>query len=741
MVLKFTRTILFLVGIFTFGSGISFSQLTYTFSASGATGAIGPTQAMCNTQYASTNLAGNVTVTAGIQYWTVPTSGPWSIECFGAQGGGANGGLGASIKGEFNLVAGQVIQILVGQQGITQSGMPNSVGGGGGTFAVLSPATAVSDILVIAGGGGGSAGTLYASVCNGSIANAGNNGQIDGGVGNPDGLGGSLGNGGNKSVSGCSLDRGSGGGGFLTNGTSICQSIGAGDGGKAFVNGGAGGTGFGPGATGGFGGGGATWQTGFRGSGGGGGFSGGGAGQINSVSPNHAGGGGGSYNAGTNPVQTPGVQAGDGLVVITQLQTFPDDAGVSQILGLTPPYCNGPQLIQVEVSNYGNNLINNVSVGWSVNGVSQTQASITTPIDTNNSVGGNTLIVTLGTYNVNGNTIINAWTFSPNSSSDSSPLNDSTSITLTPFFVTANTPFPTLICSTDMNGLGQSTPTNNVGSVTYVWSNGSANTNLTGVGPGTYYVIGSNGNCTDTSNIITITAPSAIITTAQTTNITCFGANDGGSFVSATGGTPGYTVNWPGNGTGFSIGSLSPGNHNYVVTDANGCNITDTITVSEPPLLTVTSVISNVTTTNNGAIDVTAAGGTPTYFYTWSNAATTEDLTGLLPGTYTVTVTDANGCNTVLANNVLNVVGLNDESLDLGLKIYPNPNSGTFTVNALNTSDKIDVQVFDLLGKKVLQLNQVNPITTVTINEREGVYLVKIKSGNDIRVQKIILKK
>ena len=741
MILKFTRTILFLVGILTFSSGVSFSQLSYTFSACGATGAIGPTQAMCSSQYASSNLAGSVTVTGGIQYWTVPTSGAWSIECFGAQGGGANGGLGASIKGEFNLVAGQVIRILVGQQGITQSGMPNSVGGGGGTFAVLSPATAVSDILVIAGGGGGSAGTLYPSVCNGSIANAGNNGQIDGGVGNPDGLGGTLGTGGNKSVSGCSLDRGSGGGGFLTNGTSICQSVGVGDGGKAFVNGGEGGTGFGPGATGGFGGGGATWQTGFRGSGGGGGFSGGGAGQINSVSPNHAGGGGGSYNAGTNPIESSGVQAGDGLVVITQLQTFPDDAGVSQILGLTPPFCNGPQLIQVEVSNYGNNLINNVSVGWSVNGVNQPQASVTTPIDTNNSVNGNTLIVTLGTFNVNGNTVINAWTFSPNSSSDSSPLNDSTSITMTPFFVTANAPFPTLLCSADMNGLGQPTPSNNVGAVSYVWSNGSTSNNLTGVGAGTYYVIGSNGNCIDTSNTITITAPPAIVATAQTTNITCFGANDGGSFVSASGGTPGYTVNWPGNGPGFSIGSLSPGNHNYVVTDANGCNITNTITVTEPPLLTVTSVISNVTTTNNGAIDVTAAGGTPNYFYTWSNAATTEDLTGLLPGTYTVTVTDANGCTAVLGNDVLNVVGLNDKSLELGLKIYPNPNSGTFTINALNTNDKIDVQVFDLLGKKVLQLNQVNPKTTVTLNERDGVYLVKIKSGNDIRVQKVILKR
>jgi hypothetical protein len=720
MILKITQNLLILSAILTFGVGISFGQTSYTFSASGGTGKTGPTQAMCNTQYAGTNLSGNITVSGGIQTWTVPTSGPYKIECFGAQGYGPFGGRGAHISGEFNLTAGMQLKILVGQQAPPPVSSVNQYAGGGGSFVT----DLTNSPYVVAGGGGGNHSGAFVSTADGSITTSG----FAGAASNSGFAGtGGLGGGGASSADG--------GGGITGNGGGI-------GGGFSFTNGAVGGAGTTSGhGEGGFGCGGGTssWDN-YR-AGGGGGYSGGGGGGENGQINAPAGGGGGSFNGGTNPVNLAGVQLDDGLVVFTLLQTFPNDAGASQIVGLTPPYCNGPQLIQVEVVNYGNNVINNLGVGWSINGTNQPQISLTTPIDTNNSTAGNTLIVTLGTVNINGNTTINAWTISPNSSSDSSPLNDSTSITMTPFFVTANTPFPTLLCSADMNGLGQPTPSNNVGAVSYLWSNGSTSNNLTGVGAGTYYVIGSNGNCTDTSNTITITAPPAIVATAQTTNITCFGANDGGSFVTATGGNPNYTVNWPGNGSGFSIGSLPPGNHNYIVTDANGCNITNTITVTEPPLLTVTSVISNVTTTNNGAIDVTAGGGTPNYFYTWSNAATTEDLTGLLPGTYTVTVTDANGCNTVLANNVLNVVGLNDESLDLGLKIYPNPNSGTFTINALNTSDKIDVQVFDLLGKKVLQLNQVNTKTTVTLNERDGVYLVKIKSGNDIRVQKVILKR
>ncbi len=741
MKLNFTKK--FFTALVAFGGicGLSYGQTSFTFTSAGALGHLGPTQTQINSAYSSTNLAGNVTSVGGIQYWTVPTSGLYKIKALGAQGGGAFGGLGASIEGEFSLTAGQVLRILVGQQGVTQTGEPTSVGGGGGTFVVLSPATTVSNILVVAGGGGGCASASYSSTCSASALNSGKNGLIDAGVANPDGMGGTGGNGGNKSVSGCSLDRGSGGGGFLTNGGSICQSVGVGDGGFSFLNGGQGGTGFGPGASGGFGGGGATWQTGFRGSGGGGGYSGGGAGQINTTAADHAGGGGGSFNAGLNPLNIGGFNSGNGQVVITPLQTFPNDAGISQFIGFAPPYCQGPKTVQAQITNFGNNVISQVSVGWSVNGVNQTPLVVNQTIDTNNSIAGNTFTVTLGNTFVSGPTTIKAWTIAPNSATDPSPGNDSSSVTLNPFDVNATSPFPTLICPTDMNGLAIPSTTNATGPVTYVWSNGSTSTNLLGVGAGTYFVVATNGTCVDTSNLVVITAPPVIASAALVTNTTCFGSSNGSCVLTVSGGTPGYTVNWPGQGTGFVISNLAAGNYNYTITDANGCNITNTITVTQPPQLVITSVISNVTSGSNGAIDLTVAGGTPGYTYLWSNSATTQDLTGLAAGNYSVTVTDLYGCSAVFQNTVISVVGLNDETLDLGLTISPNPTSGTFTVNVSNTNEKIDIQVFDLLGKKLLEMNQVKPNTTLTLNEREGIYLVKIKSGDQTRIQKIMLKK
>ncbi len=741
MILFLTKNFRIAISLIVISFGTAYGQTSYTFTTATATGHLGPTQAMVNTAYSGTNLAGNVTVTGGIQYWTVPTSGLYKIVAKGAQGGGANGGLGASIEGEFMLTSGQVIRILVGQQGITQTGQANSVGGGGGSFVILNPASSTSDILVIAGGGGGSASSSYAATSNGSAGNNGNNGSIDAGVSNPDGLGGSSGNGGNKSVSGCSLDRGSGGGGFLTNGGSICQSVGVGDGGSSFLNGGQGGTGFGPGASGGFGGGGATWQTGFRGSGGGGGYSGGGAGQINSDSPNHAGGGGGSFNAGMNPLNLAGINAGDGQVIITSLQTFPNDAGISQFIGFAPPYCKGPKTVQVQVQNYGNNMLNNVTVGWSVNGVNQTPLTITQPIDTNNSVAGNTLTVTLGTTNISGPTTLLAWTYSPNSTTDSSPGNDSSSITMQPFSVSAAIPFPTLICNGDMNGIAQPTLSNATGSTTYLWSNGSTGTNLLGVGAGSYYVIATNGNCMDTSNTVIISQPPAIVASPSITNPTCFGSSTGNCVLSVTGGTPNYTVNWPGQGTGFIISNLAAGNYNFTVTDANGCNITNSITVTQPPQLVATGVVSNVTGTNNGAIDVSVNGGTPGYTYSWNNSATTEDLTNLAPGTYTVTVTDLYGCTTVQQFTVLSVVGLNDESMEMGLTIFPNPTSGTFSVNLSNSYERIDLEIYDLFGKKIVDMKQVEPNITLNLFESEGVYLVKVISGNNYGITKMILRK
>jgi len=225
-----------------------------------------------------------------IQTWTVPATGKYRLVAVGAQGGAGSrdgiGGLGALAAGDIYLEEGQVLEILVGQEGF--GGSSQEIGGGGGTFIAEQGSSSVDDVYIVGGGGGGyGVGTgTNTTRQNNSHASTSTSGK--GGMSNRSGAG----SGGTNGSGGGSADsRGSGGGGFLGNGE---DGSGNGGGGQAYVSGGLGGLGSsGPG---GFGGGGATDQsTGWGATGGGGGFSGGG-GAYSADNDDHAsGGGGGSF--------------------------------------------------------------------------------------------------------------------------------------------------------------------------------------------------------------------------------------------------------------------------------------------------------------------------------------------------------------------------------------------------------------------------------------------------------------
>jgi hypothetical protein len=257
--------------------------------------------------------------TGTIQTYTVPAGvTSISIDARGAQGGGSNGGaggLGAQMTGTFAVTPGEVLNIVVGQQGLLQAGgnPQNSSGGGGGTFVYRTGPT----LLVAAGGGGGKcnysgSGALHADAAGQVTTNGGASSD-----GNP---GGTAGNGGPAGLwSG--VPCAGGGTGWLSNGGGPYGGIGYNTwtGGPGYCGGGGGGCG----GVGGFGGGGGGGNH-YGGGGGGGGYSGGGGG----TDPTH-GGGGGSYSIGTGQVNTAGYQSGDGQVIITQLVLCPGD--------VTPP--------------------------------------------------------------------------------------------------------------------------------------------------------------------------------------------------------------------------------------------------------------------------------------------------------------------------------------------------------------------------------------------------------------------
>jgi len=178
---------------------------------------------------------------------------------------------------------------------------------------------------------------------------------------------------------------------------------------------------------------------------------------------------------------------------------------------------------------------------------------------------------------------------------------------------------------------------------------------------GTYKVrvTDANGCFKETSNI-TLTQPDNGLTISDETvnNIDCKDADNGSISITTTGGTANYTFQWikigDGNysATSKDISNLSPGVYAVTITDANGCTLSKSFSVTEPDALTSSASVTNIDCNgnDNGSIDLSVAGGTADYTYAWtktgdnSYSATTQDLSDLSPGTYNVTITDANDC-------------------------------------------------------------------------------------------------
>lgn len=275
------------------------SDKIYTFTSCGNNGYTGVTQAQVNTAYSGTLLENSVTSFSGIQKWVVPFTARYSIEGYGAQGGSVGtqhlGGKGAYVYGEFNLYAGDILYILVGQSGASKSWSDWGGGGGGASYIAKETSTSttyklnaginkyVTPLLVSAGGGGG-----------GDDGRSGiGNGQTIAGYGGVGRVATST------EGAGASYSYTTGGAGFATNSSN----------GYSFLNGGNGGTST---YNGGFGGGGVP----YNGGGSGGGWRGGDA------TSDNTGNGGYSYNIGVNSKGTDGFQSGNGKVVITQLTIY-----------------------------------------------------------------------------------------------------------------------------------------------------------------------------------------------------------------------------------------------------------------------------------------------------------------------------------------------------------------------------------------------------------------------------------
>ncbi|WP_197043966.1 SprB repeat-containing protein, partial [Aureispira sp. CCB-QB1] len=167
--------------------------------------------------------------------------------------------------------------------------------------------------------------------------------------------------------------------------------------------------------------------------------------------------------------------------------------------------------------------------------------------------------------------------------------------------------------------------------------------------------------------------------------VACNG-NDGTVDITVQGGTPNYSYNWSTSATTEDLSNAPAGTHTVSITDANGCQITETATIAAttPINVTIDTIYAEIMAIAGG-VDITANGGSGTFQYVWNTGATTEDISGLVAGTYDVTITDAStGCQQVVTGIVVpyqlpdfvNTI----PALDL-FKLYPNPTEGRVFVN------------------------------------------------------------
>jgi gliding motility-associated-like protein len=209
-------------------------------------------------------------------------------------------------------------------------------------------------------------------------------------------------------------------------------------------------------------------------------------------------------------------------------------------------------------------------------------------------------------------------------------------------------------CNGGNNGAANLTVSGGTTPYTFLWSNFFSSEDLNNITGGTYFVIIKDANGCEKRDSVVITQPAAIVLSTSVTNVLCNGAATGAIDLSVSGGVPQYDYTWSSGQNTQDLTNVSAGTYSVTVKDANNCTATATATITQPTALVLTAIETDVFCFggNDGSINTTVTGGVLPYTFNWSNGASTEDQSNLSAGTYTLTLTDANGCS-VTASYVL----------------------------------------------------------------------------------------
>jgi len=293
-------------------------------------------------------------------------------------------------------------------------------------------------------------------------------------------------------------------------------------------------------------------------------------------------------------------------------------------------------------------------------------------------------------------------------------------------------------CNGGTNGAIDLTVSGGKGSYSYSWSNGKSVADLSNLASGTYTVMVTDANGCRSNASFTISEPGPIAISAGIQDVLCYGGTNGRINLSVSGGTGPYTYNWSNGSTSRMLNNISAGNYSVLVTDANGCTAEESFVVDQPTqiMIDVTAVNLSCYQAGDGAIDISVSGGGGAYTYFWSNGATTEDISGLSAGMYSLLITDANGCTAqksilitepqqlVLAASInqIECFGANNGDIDLTVSGGTAPFTFTWS-NGASTEDisnlipgDYSITVTDANGCTISQLFQITQPNEITVS-------------------------
>jgi gliding motility-associated-like protein len=207
-----------------------------------------------------------------------------------------------------------------------------------------------------------------------------------------------------------------------------------------------------------------------------------------------------------------------------------------------------------------------------------------------------------------------------------------------------------VLCHGGNSGALDVTVNGGIAPYTYNWSNSATTEDIFGVTAGGYTINVTDAlGCTITENYFITQPPVDLTGSAVATNALCAGQASGSVTASGLGGTTPYIFQWNNGQSGPTINNVAPGLYVVNIIDSNNCVFTTTATVTAPSALVASGVVTSATCSGSstGGVTLTVTGGTTPYTFAWSNNTASQNLTGVIANTYTVTITDANNCTLV----------------------------------------------------------------------------------------------